>query len=115
MKYCDICDKYYSENDIYCLKCNRRLSKYCNNNASSVIKNTILRHDSALANPNRIRQPAIQAESKTQVPICPTCGCAEIKRISTTEKVVSTVALGFFSNKRRQQFECLNPNCGYRW
>jgi hypothetical protein len=46
---------------------------------------------------------------------CPTCGYTNIKRISTTEKVVSTVALGIFSNKRRQQFECLNPKCRYKW
>lgn len=46
---------------------------------------------------------------------CPTCGCPKVRRITDTEKLTSTVAFGFFSNKRRQQFECLNPNCGYRW
>ena len=46
-------------------------------------------------------------------PKCPTCGSPKLRHISGTEKVVSTMALGFFSNKRRQQFECLN--CGYKW
>lgn len=46
---------------------------------------------------------------------CPTCGCPKIRRISSTEKVVNTMAFGFFGNKRKKQFECLNPNCKYRW
>ena len=46
-------------------------------------------------------------------PKCPTCGSPKLRHISGTEKVISTMALGFFSNKRKQQFECLN--CGYKW
>lgn len=46
---------------------------------------------------------------------CPTCGCPKVRRITGTEKLTSTVAFGFFSNKRRQQFECLNPKCRYKW
>ena len=46
-------------------------------------------------------------------PKCPTCSSTNLRDISGTEKVVSTIALGFFSNKRKQQFECLN--CGYKW
>lgn len=50
-----------------------------------------------------------------QQPKCPTCGSTKIRRISTTEKVTSTVLFGIFSNKRKYQFECLNPNCKYKW
>ena len=46
---------------------------------------------------------------------CPTCGCPNVHRISSTEKLGNAMAFGFFGNKRKQQFECMNPNCRYRW
>lgn len=54
-------------------------------------------------------------KSQNPLPYCPTCGGANVRRISSTEKVGNAVALGFFGNKRKQQFECCNPNCKYRW
>lgn len=53
--------------------------------------------------------------SLNPLPVCPTCGVTEVRKISSAEKVSGAVTLGFFSNKRKQQFECLNPNCRYRW
>ena len=48
-------------------------------------------------------------------PKCPTCGSTNIRRISATEKVVNVGMFGLFGNKRKYQFECLNPNCKYKW
>lgn len=54
-------------------------------------------------------------KSNNSLPKCPTCGSENVRRISSGEKIGSTLMLGIFSNKRKQQFECLNPNCGYKW
>lgn len=48
-------------------------------------------------------------------PKCPTCGCTDIRKISTTEKAVNIGMFGLFGNKRKYQFECLNPACKYKW
>ena len=48
-------------------------------------------------------------------PKCPTCGCTEIRKISATEKVVNIGMFGLLGNKRKYQFECLNPACKYKW
>ena len=48
-------------------------------------------------------------------PKCPTCGSTNIRHISSTERGINAVMFGFFGNKRKCQFECLNPNCRYRW
>jgi len=62
-------------------------------------------------------QQAVEEYYKENNPLpkCPVCGSKDIRRISSGEKIGSAVALGFFSNKRRQQFECLNPSCKYRF
>lgn len=49
------------------------------------------------------------------MPKCPTCGTTNIRRIRTSEKLGNAIMWGLYGNKRRQQFECLNPNCRYRW
>lgn len=47
------------------------------------------------------------------VPKCPTCGSSDIKKISTTAKVVGAGLFGLFSKTAKSQFEC--KNCGYKW
>ena len=46
-------------------------------------------------------------------PKCPTCGSTDLKKISTTSKVVGATMFGLFSKTARSQFEC--KNCGYKW
>ena len=46
-------------------------------------------------------------------PHCPTCGSANIRRISTTAKVAGAVAFGLFSKTAKSQFEC--KSCGCKW
>lgn len=48
-------------------------------------------------------------------PRCPTCGCTNVRRISTTERAVNAGLFGLLGNKRMYQFECMNPNCKYKW
>ncbi|MEG0941316.1 MAG: hypothetical protein RSE64_05405 [Oscillospiraceae bacterium] len=52
---------------------------------------------------------------KLPTPKCPTCGYENVRRISDGEKLGNAVMLGYLGNKRKMQFECLNPNCRYRW
>ncbi len=61
-------------------------------------------------------QKALESQPPQQfTPKCPTCGCTDIRRISATEKAVNIGMFGLFGNKRRYQFECLNPACKYKW
>lgn len=46
-------------------------------------------------------------------PKCPTCNSTNIKKVSTTSKVVNTAVFGLFGTKRFKQFHC--NNCGYEW
>lgn len=56
-----------------------------------------------------------KAEPTKNVPKCPTCGSTNIRRISTAEKATGVILFGIFSNKRKYQFECQNPNCKFKW
>ena len=50
---------------------------------------------------------------QSNVPKCPTCSSTNIKRISTTSKVVNTALFGLLGTKRHKMFKCCN--CGYEW
>ncbi len=55
-----------------------------------------------------------QESSKTQndaTPRCPTCGSANIKPISATERATSIIGLGIFSKKINKTYKCLNCKC----
>ena len=54
-------------------------------------------------------------EDKKHKPKCPTCGCENVRRISSAERGVNAVAFGIYGTKRKCQFECQNPNCKYKW
>mgnify|MGYP002715360089 CR=1 FL=1 len=47
------------------------------------------------------------------VPKCPTCQSTKVLKISMSSKVFSGIAIGLFSSKIRNTFEC--KNCGYKW
>jgi DNA-directed RNA polymerase subunit RPC12/RpoP len=70
---------------------------------------------------NTCNKPLVSEEeyrkikANPNIPKCPTCGSTNIRHISSTERGVNAVMFGFFGNKRKCQFECLNPNCRYRW
>lgn len=49
------------------------------------------------------------------IPCCPTCKSKKIRKISNLERFLNGITLGLLGNKRKCQFECLNPNCRYRW
>ena len=53
------------------------------------------------------------SNEKNCSPKCPTCGSANIKSISGTERAVSVMGLGLFSKKINKSFKC--KNCGYTW
>ena len=46
-------------------------------------------------------------------PKCPTCGSTNIKKISTTSKMLGAAMWGLFSKTAHSQFQC--NNCGYKW
>ncbi len=54
-----------------------------------------------------------QQSQQKNIPKCPTCNSLNIKKISTTDKIINTALFGIFGNKRKKQFHC--NNCGYEW
>lgn len=46
-------------------------------------------------------------------PRCPTCGSADVSRITLTSKAVGGVMFGLFSSNIRNTYKC--DRCGYKW
>lgn len=55
---------------------------------------------------------AVARESLNK-PKCPTCQSLNLKKISTTSKVINTAMFGLLGTKRHKTFHC--NNCGYEW
>lgn len=111
--YCMGCQKEY-ENERFCPECGRMLVStntfdYQNSQEyQSAEKQRVINEQEELK----------KRQNKTEdhnLPKCPTCGSTNIRHISSAERGVNAVMFGFFGNKRKCQFECLNPNCRYRW
>ena len=63
--------------------------------------------------PAEIARNRQEAQDLLNKPKCPTCNSTNLKKISTTSKVVNTAVFGIFGTKRFKQFHC--NNCGYEW
>lgn len=44
-------------------------------------------------------------------PHCPTCGSTNIRQIPGTERAISIIGLGIFSEKINKTYKCLNCKC----
>lgn len=130
-KICPLCLTVYEDDSIeYCPKC-----KQVYDNMPKNIQKMMCLKDYNEYNKNmqkleypssveRKRLEKMMSQIQTQnnpdvhssnLPKCPTCGSTNIRHISSTERGVNAVMFGFFGNKRKCQFECLNPNCRYMW
>ena len=134
VKYCPFCDKFYSRWDTLCAFCIRDLILYENwtrmkereqydwkartnpkRNISEIDKEHLKRIQlKATEFDAQYRAELAQEEARKQyVPRCPTCGCPDVERIGTGEKIADTVVWGFLARKPRCQFRC--KACGYEW
>ena len=134
VKYCPFCDKFYSRWDTLCAFCIRDLVLYENwtrmkereqydwkartnpkRNISEIDKEHLKRIQlKATEFDAQYRAELAQEEARKQyVPRCPTCGCPDVERIGTGEKIADTVVWGFLARKPRCQFRC--KACGYEW
>lgn len=52
-------------------------------------------------------------DEQANIPKCPTCQSASIRKVSVTSKVTNTALFGIFGTKRYKTFHC--NNCGYEW
>lgn len=52
-------------------------------------------------------------EQESNVPHCPTCSSTDLKKISTTSKIMNTAMWGIFGTKRHKTYHC--NSCGYEW
>ena len=65
----------------------------------------IQKHNDELLKNDKIKQ--------SNVPKCPTCSSTNLKKITTTSRVMNTALFGIFGTKRHKTFHC--NNCGYEW
>lgn len=114
------CQKEY-EKERFCPECGRMLVNdntfnYQKNNSKEKTYYEEQRERAQQVQQRKIETIKKQSElDKQNLPKCPTCGSTNIRHISSAERGVNAVMFGFFGNKRKCQFECLNPNCRYRW
>lgn len=54
-----------------------------------------------------------QQSIRSSKPKCPTCGSANISKISATSKAIGAIGFGLLSKTARSQFKC--NKCGYKW
>lgn len=52
-------------------------------------------------------------QNEKSIPKCPTCGSANINKISGAKKAAGFLAVGVFSSNLGKTMEC--KNCGYKW
>ena len=110
-KICPICLTEYEDVNIeYCPKHDYdNLDKF----TKELLK--LLPYDEYISLTSKSQLDSEASSQTANLPKCPTCGSTNIRHISSTERGVNAVMFGFFGNKRKCQFECLNPNCRYRW
>ena len=53
------------------------------------------------------------AQSKVNIPRCPTCQSQNIEKITTLDKAISFTMFDVFSRNLGKTFKC--KSCGYRW
>lgn len=63
--------------------------------------------------PEQIAQNNAVARELLNKPKCPTCQSTNLKKISTTSKLVDIAVWGVFGSKRHKTFHC--NHCGYEW
>lgn len=116
--YCqDSCD--FSEDDIreeyLCPKCGRPMWYFSSYEIDEKTGLTI--GDSWHDQLREIQSPAPfskKSNSYSQtIPKCPTCSSTNLKKITTSSKVMNTVLWGIFGTKRHKTFHC--NDCGYEW
>ena len=54
-----------------------------------------------------------QQPIKTNLPHCPYCNSTNLKRISTTTKVINVAMFGLLGNKRKYQWHCNSCNTDF--
>ena len=63
--------------------------------------------------PQQIAYANAIAREALNKPKCPICQSCNLKKFSTTSKVMNTAMFGIFGTKRHKTFHC--NNCGYEW
>ena len=102
VKKCKNCKRKYPKIFIKCPKCNQQLIKLSTENKQL---------DKQV---NEIRKEIQEHQEKQQdTPKCPTCGSANIEKISAGKKAIGFVAVGVFSSNLGKTMHC--KNCGYKW
>lgn len=130
ISYCPRCDKYLEKGSWFCPFCGAMVPKLSIwESWSEEKRNEYLKEaphfnephpdkkedvDKATEFDTQYRAELAQEEARKQyVSRCPTCGCPDVERIGTGEKIADTVVWGFLARKPRCQFRC--KACGYEW
>lgn len=128
-KICMNCGQIIHKDSITCQYCNSNNVSELNSTATLgdyfifykiskdpvFIKTMMELHDTDIVEYTlKLNQFKQQVQSQeNNVPHCPSCGSNNIKKISTTSKVVNTAVWGIFGTKRHKTFHC--NSCSYEW
>lgn len=105
IRKCTLCGREYLKPQAICPKCNIVLMKLSDYERLGMEANR------ANFQKEVERQEKLQKQQNT--PKCPTCGSTDIKKLSTTSKVLGVGLLGLASKTVGKTYKC--NKCGYYW
>lgn len=113
---CNLISKNNFNDAVICIKdyfkCDEATAKIVFMDFKTKIYDDLFKPNSTLSPAEIARNNAIAQEWQNK-PKCPTCNSTNLKKVSTTSKVVNTAVFGLFGTKRHKTFHC--NNCGYEW
>lgn len=133
VRYCPICDKYYSRLDLlcdFCLRDNIPLDQWksmTKKEKEAWKDKTKPRRNIDELDPDfkkdiqakatafdaQYRKELEEKEHPKYVPKCPVCGSPDLRKISATSKVLDVAFWGFAAGKPKKTYHC--NNCDYEF
>lgn len=105
IRKCTLCGREYLKPQAICPKCNIVLMKLSDYERLGMEANR--------ANFQKEVERQEKLQKQQNIPKCPTCGSTDIKKLSTTSKVLGVGLLGLASKTVGKTYKC--NKCGYYW
>lgn len=105
IRKCTLCGREYLKPQAICPKCNIVLMKLSDYERLGMEANR--------ANFQKEVERQEKLQKQQNIPKCPICGSTDIKKLSTTSKVLGVGLLGLASKTVGKTYKC--NKCGYYW
>ena len=105
IRKCPLCGREYLKPKAICDKCDIVLMKLSDSERLGMEANH--------ANFQEEVERQEKLQKQQNIPKCPTCGSTDIKKLSTTSKVLGVGLLGLASKTVGKTYKC--NKCGYYW